>query len=140
MKNKKAKKGQKKAENKQETFTANSIVLGRSDETNVHTPSHTGDGTHQVPDLDGLDERKVDKRNKGPQLVARQQQGPKLLQRLGEHLVEVDAGKVDGAGLDPKVDGLGKVGDAGCMAGCCAQGAHKGAKEQRVDGRAERLV
>lgn len=97
-------------------------------ETHIDAPRHARQAAHQVPCLHALNEGKVDDADKRPEGPAGAHDAPELGAAPGQHGAPVDGAVVDGA--------------AGGAVVChgLLEPAHEDAEEQRVDGRAGRLV
>lgn len=114
--------------------------LGRSHEAHVDAPDDTSNRADQVTTLDSLDQGVVDEGDSWPQLPARNDDAPELLQGGVPYGGEIDAGEVDTTRRGPEVSSLVERSNAGRVGGGSTQRTHEGAEEQRVEGGADGLV
>lgn len=106
----------------------------------IHSPRNSRQRTHQIPPLNGLDQRKVDERHGRPELGGGKHERPELGLGLLPDDGKIHDPEVDGVGAGPVLCGGGEVGDARGVEHGVAEGARKGAEEERVEGGTDGLV
>lgn len=106
----------------------------------IHSPYNSRQRTHEIPPLNGLDQRKVDERHGRPELGGGEHERPELGLGLFPDDGKIHDPEVDGVGAGPVLCGGGEVRDARGVEHGVAEGARKGAEEERVEGGADGLV